>query len=276
MPTLSAFADEISADLVEQLQVLKSCGLKHLDLRSVWNVNVMELTDSQCKQIKTALDGEGVKVAAIGSPIGKTTIDQPAQLELDRVKRAADLAEFFTCAYIRVFSFYPPEGGNIAEHGSEVLDRMAQWVDAVSGRPVILAHENEKAIFGDTAQRCVQIMEKLFGPQCIQIFDPANFVEVGETDLFDNAWKSLKKYTRFFHLKDCKAAEKTITVCGEGDGDVDPILADACKDGFDGFMTLEPHLSFAGQYQGFTGPELFTKAVDAVKKICMRNDVPLN
>jgi hypothetical protein len=44
MPILSAFADEISADLREQLAVLKKCGLAHFDLRGAWNVNVMDLT----------------------------------------------------------------------------------------------------------------------------------------------------------------------------------------------------------------------------------------
>lgn len=34
--TLSAFGDEISADLAEQLETLTKYGIHHLEIRSVW------------------------------------------------------------------------------------------------------------------------------------------------------------------------------------------------------------------------------------------------
>jgi len=274
MPTLSAFADEISKDLKEQLQGLHQCGISYFDIRSVWGKNVMDLTDAEAREIKKMIGDEGIRIAAIGSPIGKTTIDKPASVELDRLKKAVDLAEFFGTTYIRVFSFYPPEGQKIADFRDEVIARMHGWIDFVQKRPVVLVHENESDIYGDIPQRCEDLMKNLFGPKMIQCFDPANFVYIGLDNVFETCWKSLKKYTKFFHLKDCKPG-KQLVPCGEGHGDVEKVLGDACKDGYDGFMTMEPHLSHGGQYAGFSGPDLIKKAVDAVRDICARQNITL-
>jgi len=277
MPTLSAFADEISPELTEQLDVLAACGITHVDLRSVWKTNVMDLTDDQLRQIKKMMDDRGVKLAAVGSPIGKSTIDKPASYELDRVKRAADIAQSFGATYIRVFSFYAPEGKSIADYGKEVLNRLAGWVRWVQDekRPVVLTHENEEKIYGDIPERCEQIMRKFYGRQFVNCYDPANWVHIGLTDVYKNCWLPMRKYTKFFHLKDYKIG-KHVVPCGQGDADVGRTLADAYKDGFDGFMTLEPHLSTWGQFAGFTGPDLFKKAVQAVRDLCQANGIPLN
>ena len=71
----------------------------------------------------------------------------------------------------------------------------------------------------------------------------------------------------YFHIKDAKAKEKTIVAAGEGDGQIKSVLRDAVKREFEGFVSLEPHLAHAGQFQGFTGPELFVKAIRALKEI---------
>jgi len=277
MPTLSAFADEISPELKEQLRELKKNGIRHFDIRGVWNTNVMDLTQAQLKEVKRSIDGEGVRVAAIGSPIGKSPIDKPASFELDRIAKACDIAKLLGSGFIRVFSFYPAQGGRIADHRDEVLSRMAGWVEYVEkNRPgIVLTHENEAAIYGELPPACVEIMEKLYGPQFIACYDPANFTNGGVTDPFETAWKPLKKYVGFFHLKDMKA-DKGMVPCGEGVGEVGRILKDARDSGYKGFMTIEPHLGKAGQFAGFSGPELFAKAVQAVKALCAANGIPID
>ncbi|GMA65003.1 hypothetical protein [Alicyclobacillus fastidiosus] len=74
MVTVSAFADEISADLKEQLDVLDAEGIKHIEFRSVWNKNVLDLSDDELRRVREALDGRGFRISAVGSPIGKISI----------------------------------------------------------------------------------------------------------------------------------------------------------------------------------------------------------
>src|SRR6516162_7219704 len=129
MFTLSAFADEISPDPQEQIDVLSRCGVRHIELRSILKTNVLDLTDLQVSEFKSLLDRHGFKLSAIGSPIGKVRIDEPFEPHLQRFQRAIDLAKRFGTPNIRVFSYYPAEGATEAEWPKwrdEVLDRMRE------------------------------------------------------------------------------------------------------------------------------------------------------
>ncbi len=271
MATLSAFADEISADPVEQVQVLRECGIRHLDLRSAWNRNVMDLAEADLERLEHILADGGVSVAAIGSPIGKSTIDMPAAYEMDRVKHACELAGRLRCRYVRIFSFYAPEGKQIAAYRSEVLGRMASWIEYVDrNHPgIILAHENESKIYGDLPERCREICGKFTGSSFTGCYDFANFIHDGVERPYETAWTPLKPYIGFFHLKDYKRGAHPVPL-GEGDGEAERILRDAAASGYDGFLTLEPHLAHAGQFQGFSGPDLFRKAAMAARAVCGR------
>ena len=110
MFTLSAFADEISPDPQEQIDVLKPCGVRHIELRSILKTNVLDLTDLQVTELKSLLDRHGFRLSAIGSPIGKVKIDQPFEPHLQRFERAIELCKVFGTPNIRIFSYYKPEG----------------------------------------------------------------------------------------------------------------------------------------------------------------------
>src|SRR5438309_633180 len=111
MFTLSAFADEISPDPQQQIDVLTQCGIRHIELRSILKTNVLDLTDLQVAELQSLLDRHGFKLSAIGSPIGKIKIDDPFEPHLKRFRRAIELAKGFGTRNIRVFSYYLPEGG---------------------------------------------------------------------------------------------------------------------------------------------------------------------
>src|SRR6516225_4772960 len=91
MFTLSAFADEISPDPLLQIDTLKSCGVHHIEFRSILGANVLNLTDLQIQEFKALLDRNGFKLSAIGSPIGKIKIDDPFEPHLEKLRRAIHL-----------------------------------------------------------------------------------------------------------------------------------------------------------------------------------------
>jgi sugar phosphate isomerase/epimerase len=272
MPQLSAFADEIAAELEEQIRVLGECGIRFLDLRGAWGKNVMELSDQELERVSTLLEEAGIGVAAVGSPIGKSTIDQPPSVELGRLERAACIAERLGARYIRVFSFYAPEGRSITEFHDQVFERIEGWLEEISAHhsSLVLVHENESRIWGETPERCLELLERFHGPNFVGCYDFANFVHDGIQRPHKTAWPMLKRYIDFFHLKDWSASTGHAVPCGEGDGEVERILAEVAKTRFDGFMTMEPHLEHGGQFRGFSGPELFRTAVDAVRALASR------
>lgn len=270
MIQLSGFADEISPDLGLQIETLQSEDMKYLELRGAWDTNVLDFTDAQRAEVKSRLSEAGIGVSAIGSPIGKVRIDEPWEEHVARFETALDAAEYFAAPNIRLFSYYPPEGGRIADHRDEVLRRMNEQVRRAEPRGIRLLHENEKDIYGEGIDACRDLAENV--PGLGLIFDPANFVQAGVKPA--DAWPVLKDHVLYVHIKDAIAGSGQVVPAGEGDGAVLDILRDAiCARGYEGFLSLEPHLQVAGKMKGFSGPDLFKKAVGALKTILKDLDV---
>jgi sugar phosphate isomerase/epimerase len=269
MFTISAFADEIDPDPLKQIDVLKSCGVRHIEFRSIYATNVLNLSDAQIAEFKSLLDKNGFKLSAIGSPIGKIKIDDPFEPHLEKFKRAIHLCGVFGTRNIRVFSYYPPDGfdGDWSKYRGEVMSRMTKKCELAAKAGVRLVHENEHRIYGDSPERVTDLMSTLrkdFSADVIgAVHDPANFVFCGYDPW--QGWLASKPWLVHFHIKDWKTGEAHGSIAGEGQGRVPEVIADAVN--FDGFATLEPHLLGGGPTGGVTGPELFPKAVAAFKKI---------
>lgn len=271
---LSAFADEISPNLDEQIRVCKENGVTHFELRSVYGKNVLDFDLPLRNEIKTKLQANGLGVACIGSPIGKVKINEPFAAHFERFKIAVELAEFFAAPLLRIFSYYPADNNDdISQHRDEVLRRMQAKVDYVKDRPVVLVHENEHAIFGEKGKPCLDLLKTINSPQFRAAFDFANFVMDGENPL--DCWPLLKPYSVHIHVKDALRNARKIVPAGQGDGQLEPILIDLHQSGYHGFLSIEPHLASAGQFSGFSGPKLFGAAVDALKTLLKRNNLPL-
>ena len=269
MFTLSAFADEISPDPEVQVDVLKKCGVRHVELRSILNTNVLDLTDLQITELKSLLDRNNFRLSAIGSPIGKIKIDQPFEPQLKRLQRAIDLCSVFGTGNIRIFSYYKAEQGAWTDWRGDVLYRMLAMCRLAEKAGVRLLHENEHNIYGDDPERVKDLMETLhtqvdrryFGA----VYDPANYVFCGYDPW--QAWQLTKQWTVHFHIKDWIRGENHGCVAGEGQGRILDVLTEAVALKYDGFATLEPHLLGGGPTGGITGPELFPKAVAALTQV---------
>ena len=271
--TLSGFADEISPDPREQLATLAAESITHLELRSAWSVNVADLSRAQLGEFRAMLDDAGVRVSAIGSPIGKVPLDAPLGPELERMRRVAGTARELGTTIVRVFSFFVPPGEPPDRHRAEVTGRMAALAEIADGQGLVLAHENEKEIFGDIPARCADLLTAVDSPALRATFDAANFVQCGVRP-FSEAYGLLRPYLVYLQVKDAIAATGEVVPAGRGDGQVRETLAALRDSGFDGFMSLEPHLARAGRHGGFSGPEGFTLAARSLKMILNELAIP--
>jgi 3-dehydroshikimate dehydratase len=270
MFTISAFADEISPDPQQQIDVLKACGVRHIEFRSILGTNVLALSDLQVREFKALLDANGFRLSAIGSPIGKIRIDEPFEPHLEKFKRAIELCRLFETPNIRVFSYYPPEGTvDWPKWRGEVMSRLTRQCELAAAAGVRLVHENEHRIYGDSPDRVVDLLETLgkkFFPKTFgAVYDAANYVFCGYDPW--EGWQRTKEWTVHFHIKDWIAGAKHGSIPGEGQGRIPESIADAVRRGYDGFATMEPHLLGGGPTGGVTGPELFPKAIAAFKRI---------
>lgn len=242
--TISGFADEYSESFDEQLAALNRLGVSHIELRGIDNVNVSDLTDEKLREVKSKLESAGIKVSSIGSPIGKIGIEDDFHAHMEKLRRTLEIQKELGAPYLRMFSFYLPKGCDPADYRDEVLDRLGAMAEEAKRWEAVLLHENEKAIYGDTAARCLDIMEQLSCESFRAVFDFANFIEVGQPTM--EAFDMLRPYIEYVHIKDA-SEEKKIVPAGQGMGQVEEILGRLLGGGFRGFLSLEPHLTdFAG------------------------------
>ena len=266
MWTLSAFADEISPDLDQQLETLAGESIRHLEFRGVWKKNVLDLSDAEIESVKAALARSGVAVSSIGSPIGKISIADDFAPHLARFQRAIQVAHALEAPFIRIFSFFMPAGQDPARYRDEVLDRMGRLVQAAEGSGVMLVHENEKEIYGDTPARCLDILTQIDSPILRAAWDPANFVQCGVRP-HSEGYDALRPFIAYVHVKDALLGSGQVMPAGQGDGELRETIAALRASGFDGFFSLEPHLASAGKFSGFSGPDLFKVAAQAFKDV---------
>jgi sugar phosphate isomerase/epimerase len=270
--TLTGFADEISPELEEQLETLAQESMGYMELRSVWNTNVLDLSDDELERVKSTTTGRGIRISSIGSPIGKVPVTDPFGPHLERFRRALYAADVTEAPYIRVFSFFIPEGQEPGQYREEVIDRMGIMAGEAEDAGVTLVHENEKDIYGDVPSRCLDILAGVGSPALRAAWDAANFVQCGVRP-YSDGYASLRPYIEYVHVKDALSGSDTVVPAGEGEGQWPETLSALRASGFDGFFSLEPHLASAGRYSGFSGPELFRKAAGAFKGLLRNQDI---
>ena len=251
---LSAFADEASASLDEQIATLKALGISHIEPRNVDGTNVSDLTEEAAKAVRKKLDDAGIGLSSIGSPIGKIDIAGDLDKHIEKLKNTINVANILGAKYIRMFSFFVPVGHE-DEYETQVFAGMERMVETARGTGIKLVHENEKAIFGDSTDRCVRLMER-FAPELGFAFDPSNFVQC-EQDT-KAGFSRLKKYLTYMHMKDSKfpsnaerehrdmgfeGVSDAHRPVGQGDGNVSWIIDQLIDMNYEGFMTIEPHLT---------------------------------
>lgn len=248
---ISGFADEISSDFDRQLATVIRLGMKYISLRSADGMNVADYTPEEVSEkLLPRLGKAGVGVSSLGSPIGKIAVgdEEAFRDNLEKLERLCKICKLLNCRYIRVFSFYIPEGQDPEQYRDTVIEKLRAFESIARKHDVILIHENEKDIYGDVADRCLTLLQAVDSPYLRAAFDFANFVQCGEDTV--RAWEMLRQYVVYIHIKDAVSGSNENVVCGTGEGHIAALLKRAIKDeGYRGFLTLEPHLVLFGALQ---------------------------
>lgn len=267
MIRLSAFSDEAGSSIEEQIAAMKENGISLTELRSIDGKNVSVFTEEEAKAYQKTFEENGISVWSIGSPLGKTDIDTDFAEYSELVRHVCKLAKIFKTDKIRMFSFFNAKGKE-----EKVFARLREMVAIGREYGVQMYHENEKDIFGDTADGVSKIMQNVDGLK--YIYDPANYLQCGE-----KAERTLALFhatTDYFHIKDVQTATGALVPAGYGDGEIKTLL-EKIKD--DKVLTLEPHLALFDAFKQIDNTEMkhehtygsareaFDAAVNALKKL---------
>ncbi len=235
----SAFADEASASIAEQIAACKANGIDYIELRNCDGKNISNFTVDEAKALKKVLDEGGIKVSSIGSHYGKIEITADFAPHFEAFKNTVEVAKILGTKYIRMFSFYFNNGESYEEYKDEVFARLSAMADYANENGILCCHENERGIYGDIPERALEIAE-YFGDRMGCIFDPANYILNGSDTL--DGFDKLCDYVTYMHIKDAVYEGGTVVPAGKGEGKVEEILRRLDEREGVFFLSVEPHL----------------------------------
>ena len=243
----SGISDEAGQPIDVQIRAHQELGWQHLELRMVDGENITQLSDKKFDEVYDRVSDAGIKVSCFGSAIANwarpITIDP--QIDIDDLKKAIPRMKRFDTPFIRVMS-YPNDTDKPLDDGAwrrESIKRMKTLAEIAEGDGVILAHENCSGWGGLSAENSNILLGEVGSPALKVVFDTGNPVTYGQ-----DAWDYYQKVYDgivYVHIKDAKRVdgEDHYCYCGEGAGYVKEIMGDLQAKGYDGGISIEPHLA---------------------------------
>lgn len=271
---LCAFADEADKYVDGQIKALHRNNIEFVEVRGVDGINVSEISRKKAKEVADKFGSEGISVWSIGSPIGKFPIDRDFNEQTELLRRVIETADIMGAKCIRIFSFYGTNG--LGSYKDQVIERLAKFAEIARDSGVMLCCENEKGVFGDSVENCLEIHKNISDIKCV--FDPANFVQCGQDTL--KAWEALKPFVYYGHVKDALSSG-TVVPAGKGDGHIAEYVREFAGLASD-VLTVEPHLkefcglasleekenkSIVGELKFDTADDAFDFAVGTFKQL---------
>ena len=297
---LSAFADEAanSKTAVEQLSVLAALGLSYysprfIDVMGTGSVkHVTELNDDELRRLKVLHSEYGMKVASIGSRLGKVKlldIDDGTHNKFvpDHQYHSTDVAATIRVAdalgarLIRGFSFYHPKGEDPAKYVQQAADRLGPIVDMCGKAGLVFGLEVEANLVGQNGRMLAALATSVGRSNMVCIFDGGNISSQNLSPLEClEEYRAMRDHLGWIHIKDYRVDPnlkwtgvvdeerlKNFVPCDIGDSGHELILRDLRQNlsaihermqklGAPGvILELEPHLKGGGQFGGFSGPD---------------------
>lgn len=239
---ISGFADEISNDFNVQINATKEMGMQYICLRNIDGYNIADYNYYAFRDyVVPKLQNANIQVSSLGSPLGKIKYNDEDAFEEQCIK-LHDLclkAKLCNTKHIRIFSFYVPAKRSMVMmksviHKLKVFRSIAQIYD------VTLLLEHERGLYGENAKQLEELMQELSSRNFKCILDFGNFIQVQQAPY--EAYARLKDYIGYIHIKDMAFDEPGFVVCGCGDGQIKEVLCELLKDGYEGFLTIEPQM----------------------------------
>jgi len=273
----SGFADEAGASMDIQIQATVELGWRHIECRNVDWVNLTDVSDDAFNEICQKLEASGVKINCFGSAIANWGKDPRSQEDylssLESLQRAIPRMQRLGTKLIRGMSFAiaRDETPDSPELERMIFEKVRSLVRVCEQGGVIYVHENCQNYGGLSYQHTLKLIEAVDSPNFKLAFDTGN--PVGSDNHTGNppyrkqsSWEfyqNVLPYIAHVHIKDCTFLAETgeifpqleHTFPGEGSGDVRKIVKDLLGRGYDGALSIEPHLSVVYHDQSVQSPE---------------------
>ncbi|MBN2711569.1 MAG: sugar phosphate isomerase/epimerase [Planctomycetes bacterium] len=243
----SGIADEAGGALDIQIKAHKELGWTHIELRNVDGTQFTDVTDEKFEEVCQKLADADLKVSCFASGIANWAckISDPFEKSVDTLKRAIPRMQKLNTPFIRVMS-YPNDNLDDNAWRDESVRRMKELGKMAEDGGVILAVENCDGWASATADNYAAYFELVNSPAVKAVYDTGNPASHGQT----NTWEwytKCKPHIAYVHIK-CHEGPKADGTLGAhqwpevGISKVKETLEDIFKSGYDGGISIEPHL----------------------------------
>jgi len=244
---LSGISDEAGKDIDTQIRAHKELGWNHIELRMVDGTNITQIDDNAFGRIADTLDAKAMQVSCFGSAIANwarpITCDE--QIDRDDLKRSIPRMKRLKVPFIRVMSYPNNEEAPLPEREwrQEAIRRMKYLAGMAEDGGITLVHENCSGWGGQSAENSNILLGEVDSPALRLVFDTGNPVDYRQ-DAWDY-YQSVRSDIAYVHVKDARRVngEVQYVYCGDGDGHVRRIIGDLAATGYDGGVSIEPHLA---------------------------------
>jgi sugar phosphate isomerase/epimerase len=284
---VAVITDEISMDLDHACSVAtKDFGVEWVELRGMWNKNIMSLTDAEIAEAQKILAKYKLRVTDIASPLFK--VDWPGaptsqyspktdtfkadftfKQQDDVLQKCIALAKQFKTDKVRGFDFWRLD--DQTPYRAAIDAKLNDAAKTLGAQGLMFVLENEYECNTATARESVRTLAQVPSPHFVLNWDPANAVMRGELDAFPVGWGLLpKNRIRHCHVKNAaKDANGKVQWAPVGTGYIDWTAQFKAleKMGYRDAVSLETH------WKGGSGPEASTRASWAGMKTALDNSV---
>lgn len=252
---LAGLGDEAAPDLAGQIGAVAELGWNRLELRTIDGTPIAGLTEHAFREAAEHLEAAGTSVVGIASKIGDwsrpVTGDFAADVrELDVLARRCAV---LGTRLVRVMS-YPNDGLDEPEWGRRARERLRELARRAEDHGLVLAHENCAGWAADRADRMLDLVTG--SPALRLLFDIGNGVAHGYPPL--PMLRDIVPHVVHVHVKDARAdtrGEVTFVPPGEGEAQVAECLDVLFQAGYDGVLSIEPHVRLQPHLNSGTGDQ---------------------
>ena len=251
---LTGIADEASQDIEQQIKTTKELGWNAIESRFINGKNIHDISEDEFGQVCDALDGSGVFINAFGSAIGNWGKDVRDDFSIteQEIGRAIPRMKTLGAKFVRIMSYKVlDQDDQLVE---ERIRRLRMIVDSFSSEGITAVHENCMNYGGMSWQHTMELIEAV--PNLKLVFDTANPAfnrdRSKDGEPWQDSWEfynQVKEHIVYVHIKDClnpkpeNNNQEIYVYPGEGDGCVKEIISDLKGIGYNGGISIEPHLA---------------------------------
>ena len=261
---LTGIADEAGAHVDAQIAATKELGWKHIEARFVEvdgfdKGSIHEIPEEAFLKAAAAFAEAGIEICGVGSTIGNWahSIEDPFEITEGEIGRCIERMGKLGSKIVRIMSYAILEDGKEEDREDQLFDerirRTGEIITRFEDAGIMPVHENCMNYGGMSVAHALQMQERI--PSMKWVFDTGNPVFNADRSKprpypRQDAWEfyqALKPHITHVHIKDGlwddAAGDCEYTMPGDGDGQVARILSDLATDGYDGFVSIEPHLA---------------------------------